>query len=143
MFSYCADICKKSTYLYNRANYILRQYATAVRDFGNLKPLTANQKEVYKDIKSVTEGTKYEPKGKWLTYGTMDFYLKQTKDINYYDMYSQANQQILKLLLRNYKAFFNSLKVYKANENVFTGRPKMPGYKTEGSCTTAILTNQI
>ena len=143
MFSYCADICKKSTYLYNRENYILRQYATAVRDFENLKPLTANQMEVYKGIKSVTEGTKYEPKGKWLTYGTMDFYLKQTKDINYYDMYSQANQQILKLLLRNYKAFFNSLKVYKANENVFTGRPKMPGYKTEGSCTTAILTNQI
>lgn len=143
MFSYCADICKKSTYLYNRANYILRQYATAVRDFENLKPLTANQMEVYKGIKAVTEGTKYEPKGKWLTYGTMDFYLKQTKDINYYDMYSQANQQILKLLLRNYKAFFNSLKVYKANEKVFTGRPKMPGYKTEGSCTTAILTNQI
>lgn len=103
MFSYCADICKKSTYLYNRANYILRQYATAVRDFENLKPLTANQMEVYKDIKAVTEGTKYEPKGKWLTYGTMDFYLKQTKDINYYDMYSQANQQILKLLLRTTK----------------------------------------
>ena len=107
MFSYCADICRKSTYLYNRANYILRQYATTVRDFENLKPLTANQMEVYKSIKSVTEDTKYEPKGKWLTYGTLDFYMKQTRDINYYDMYSQANQQILKLLLRNYKAFFN------------------------------------
>ena len=143
MFSYCADICRKSTYLYNRANYILRQYATAVRDFENLKPLTANQMEVYKSIKSVTESTKYEPKGKWLTYGTLDFYMKQTRDINYYDMYSQASQQILKLLLRNYKAFFNSLKVYKANTDMFTGRPKMPGYKTDGSYTTAILTNQI
>ena len=36
MFSYCADICRKSTNLYNRANYILRQYATAVRDFEKL-----------------------------------------------------------------------------------------------------------
>lgn len=36
MYSYCSDICKKSTNLYNRANYILRQYATAVRDFENL-----------------------------------------------------------------------------------------------------------
>lgn len=143
MYSYCADICKKSTNLYNRANYILRQYATAIRDFENLKPLTANQMEVYKNIKSVTDNTKYKPKNKWLTYGTLDFYLKQTKDINYYSMYSQSNQQILKLLLRNYKAFFNSLKVYKGNENMFTGRPKMPGYKTEGSYTTAIFTNQI
>ena len=143
MYSYCSDICKKSTNLYNRANYILRQYATAVRDFENLKPLTANQMEIYKNVQSVTDNTKHEPKNKWLTYGILDFYLKQTKDISYYNMYSQSNQQILKLLLRNYKAFFNSLKVYKVNKDVFTGRPKMPGYKKEGSYTTAILTNQI
>lgn len=143
MYSYCADICKKSTNLYNRANYILRQYATAVRDFENLKPLTANQMEIYKNVQSVTDNTKHEPKNKWLTYGILDFYLKQTKDISYYNMYSQSNQQILKLLLRNYKAFFNSLKVYKANKDTFTGKPKMPGYKKEGSYTTAILTNQI
>lgn len=129
MYSYCSDICKKSTNLYNRANYILRQYATAVRDFENLKPLTANQMEIYKNVQSVTDNTKHKPKNKWLTYGSLDFYLKQTKDISYYSMYSQSNQQILKLLLRNYKAFFNSLKVYKTNKTAFTGRPKIPGYK--------------
>lgn len=64
MYSYCADICKKSTNLYNRANYILRQYATAVRDFENLKPLTANQMEIYKNVQSVTDNTKHEPKNK-------------------------------------------------------------------------------
>ncbi len=143
MYSYCSDICRKSALLYNRANYILRQYATAVRDFENFKTLTANQMEVYRSVSFVTAGTKYQPKGKLLTYGTLDFYLKKTNDISYYAMYSQANQQILKLLLRNYKAFFNSVKAYKADAGVFTGRPKMPGYKKDGSFMTAILTNQI
>ena len=76
MYSYCSDICKKSTNLYNRANYILRQYATAIRDFENLKPLTANQMEIYKNVRSTTDNTKHEPKNKWLTYGILDFYLK-------------------------------------------------------------------
>lgn len=143
MYFYCADICQKSAHLYNRANYILRQYATAVRDFERFKPLNANQMEVYRAVNSVTVGTKYQPKKKWLTYGTLDFYLKRTDDISYYRMYAQANQQTLKLLLRNYKAFFNSLKAYKADAGAFTGRPRIPGYKKTGCFATSVLTNQI
>ena len=49
----------------------------------------------------------------------------------------------MKLLLRDYKSFFEAVKVYGRNPGAFTGRPKMPGYMSQGSFKTAVLTNQI
>ena len=143
LYSYCKNTCTNASKLYNRANYILRQYATAIRDFECFKPLTANQMSVFQLIRSVTRETKYEPSTKWMTYGSLDYVLKQTKDAAYYGIFSQANQQILKLLLRDYKSFFNALKTYKNNSSLFNGRPRMPKYKKENALSTAILTNQI
>ena len=37
---YCAALCLGSTVLYNRANFLIRQYATACRDLEEGKPLT-------------------------------------------------------------------------------------------------------
>lgn len=143
LWEYSRAICVNSARLYNRANFIIRQYATACRDWEVMKPLRENQLEVYRMVREVTRGTKYEPKGKWLTYGQLDYILKATGDPAYKALPAQANQQILKRIKRDYKSFFKALKVHKAHPELFTGRPRMPKYKKKGIAVTAVLTNQI
>ena len=143
LYNYCRNICGASARLYNRANFILRQYSSAVRAMDEFRPLFPNQMEVLRLVRSRLEGTKYQPKGSWMTYGAMDYLLKVTRDKAYYGLPSQANQQILKLIMRDYKSFFEALKAYAGNPSAFTGRPKLPRYVKEGRGKTAILTNQI
>ena len=143
LYRYCAELCAESASLYNRANYLMRQHATAVRDLEEGKELKKNQEEAYLLIRRTTQGTKYEPKGKWLGYGQLDYILKMTADPAYFSLPAQANQQILKRVVRDYKAFFEALKKYEKSPASFTGRPRLPGYKKKGGTTTAVLTNQI
>ena len=143
---YLAGLCERSAELYNRANYLLRQYATAVRDLEEgsaAEALHENQKEAYCLIREITRGSRYEPKGKWLTYGQLDYVLKCTGDPSYRALPAQANQQILKRLVRDYKSFFEALKAWKRTPELFTGRPGLPGYRKKGRRVTAVLTNQI
>jgi len=143
LYDYCSRACVASAKLYNRANYIVRQYATAVRDLEQYKPLRENQLNVYELVRKVTSETKYATNTKWLTFCQIDYILKAGRDESYYAMHAQANQQTLRLLMRDYTSFFESLKAYKTNPAAFTGRPKMPHYVKGGSLKTAVLTNQI
>ena len=139
-------LCERSAVLYNRANYLLRQYATAVRDLEEgtaQEALHKNQEQAYRLIRETTRGSRYEPKGKWLTYGQLDYVLKCTGDPSYRALPAQANQQILKRLVRDYRSFFEALKVWKQRPELFTGSPGLPGYRKKGRPVTAVLTNQI
>ena len=143
LYPYCKDLCSKSAGLYNRANFIIRQYATAVYSFDSMKPLYDNQMLVFKLVNDILAGTKYLGDNRWLSYNAIDRVLKVSKDKAYYALPAQANQQILKLLLRDYKSFFEAIKAYKNNPAAFTGRPRLPRYVKENVLKTAILTNQI
>ena len=143
LYGYCSDICRASAALYNRANFVIRQYSSAMEAMASYKPLYPNQMQVFSLVNDTLEGTKYQAKGSWLSYNALDYLLKATKDKAYYGLPSQANQQILKLLLRDYKSFFEAVKAYSKNPSAFTGRPRMPKYVGEGKNKTAILTNQI
>ena len=144
LYRYCAELCAELTSLYDRANYLMRQHATAVRDLEEGKELKKNQEEAYLLIHRTTQGTKYEPKGKWLGYGQLDYILKMTEDPAYYSLPAQANQQIIKRVVRDYKSFFEAFKKYKKSPASLTGRPRLPGYKKrKGTSVTAVLTNQI
>ena len=143
LYSYCQDICRASAVLYNRANFIIRQYASATEAFDSYRPLFPNQMQVYKLVSENLEGTKYHVVGSWLSYNAIDYLLKSTRDKAYYGLPSQANQQIIKLLLRDYKSFFEAVKAYARTPSAFTGHPRMPGYVCRGKYKTAILTNQI
>jgi len=143
LYGYCKEICLASSKLYNRANYVIRQYATASDRKEKGIVLTDNQKDTEEMVRRITDGTKYFPKGKWLNYGCMDYIMKITEDAAYYGLPSQANQQILKRLQRDYKSFFEAVKVWKRVPERLTGRPAMPGYKKRDSMITAVLTNQI
>ena len=141
LYPYCCAITEGVKALYNRANYIVRQYATGLEANENGRKLHSNQEEVLKLVRETTEGTKFAPKGKWLNYYQLDHILKVTKDPAYYGVPSHVNQQTLKLILRDYRSFFEGLKRYQREPKSFTGRPRLPRYKKTAS--TAILSNQI
>ena len=65
------------------------------------KPLFPNQMMVYRLVMDNLSGTKYLGNSKWLSYNALDHLLKVTRDKSYYALPSQANQQRLKLLLRD------------------------------------------
>jgi hypothetical protein len=41
----------------------------------------------------------------------------------------KVSQQILMILDKNWKSFFEAVKAYKTDASKFTGRPKLPLYK--------------
>jgi IS605 OrfB family transposase len=54
----------------------------------------------------------------------------------------QTAQQTLKLLNRNWKAYFRALQEWKKNPNLFFAKPNPPNYKARNGEVIAIFTNQ-
>ena len=111
-FKMLDKFCFLSKNLYNHANYIVRN--TFVKE------------------------------NKWVHYGELDKILRQ--DIEYPDYKNmptaQSAQQILRLLDKNWKSFFKSIKDWSKNKNKYLGRPKLPKYKKKNGRNILILTNQ-
>lgn len=106
------EYCFKSKNLYNYANYIIRQ------EFIN--------------------------NGNWIRYNELDKIVKNKEnDFDYRNMpLGSSAQQCLKLLDRNWKSFFASIKDYNNNPSKYLGRPKLPKYKPKNGRNILILTNQ-
>jgi putative transposase len=65
--------------------------------------------------------------GRYLSYNQMDK-LMQSHEA-YKALPAKVSQQILMVLDRNWKSFFEARKAYQQNPAKFTGRPKLPNYK--------------
>lgn len=111
-YSLLDEFCYKSKNLYNYANYTIRQ------EFVN--------------------------NGKWIRYNDLDKLLKQEgNDFDYRNMpLANTSQQCLRLLDKNWKSFFQSIKDYNKNPNKYLGRPKLPKYKSKNGRNILILPNQ-
>lgn len=55
--------------------------------------------------------------------------LTKEKQIDWLRMGANTNQQILKLLYKNWKSYSNAVKEYSKNSSKFLGKPKIPNYK--------------
>ena len=110
-YSMLDEFCFKSKNLYNFANYQIRQ--------------------------------KFCETGEFINYNTMDKLLKQKDmDFDYRNMpVAQSAQQCLRLLEKNWKSFFASVKDYKRNPSKYTGRPRLPKYLDKNGRNILILTN--
>ena len=104
--------CYKSKNLYNFANYHIRKQFIDTR--------------------------------KWLRYCDLDKLMKQSEmDFDYRSLpVIQSSQQCLKLLDKNWKSFFKSIKDWNKNKNKYSGRPKLPKYLPKNGRNLVILTNQ-
>jgi len=63
------------------------------------------------------------------------------KDV-YQKLPSQTSQQILRLVDKNWKSFFNSLKKWRVQPGKYQGRPRPPKYKKKNGEFALIFTNQ-
>ena len=77
-----------------------------------------------------------------LTYETLDAVMKNTKNPDYYAMPSQANQHVLRKVLKDWKSHFELLASYRQNPGKFKAQPKQPGY-IKTPYTTVTFTNQV
>jgi putative transposase len=70
--------------------------------------------------------------GKYLTYYEVQKRMQSHEA--YQALPAKVSQQVLLLLDKNWKSFFEALKAYEQDPSTFTGRPRLPKYKhkTEG-----------
>lgn len=100
--------CFLSKNLYNKANYIIRQ------EFIN----TSKEKEAG-----------LREKANWIRYNQLQKMLQDDKDFDYYQLPTKVSQQVLKLLDKNWKSFFKSIRDWKKNPSKYLGQPSLPKYK--------------
>ncbi len=109
-------LCHISKNLWNEANYMIRQLFTEKDKDGNRN-------------------------GQYMKYSDLNYLIKN-KSENYYKIPSATSQQILKILDRSWKSFFNSIKDWKLHPEKYLGRPRLPGYKAKDGESLLVFTNQ-
>ena len=106
------SFCFLSKNLYNHANYILRQAF-----------INNNKAVPYGDLDKILKADEAYP----------DYKAMPT---------AQSAQQVLRLLEKNWKSFFKSVKDWSKNKDKYTGQPKLPKYKKKNGRNLLVLTNQ-
>jgi len=64
---------------------------------------------------------------RWIRYNELANIIKDSEP--YRDLGSNVGQQTLRLLDKNWKSYFKSIKDWNKNKNKYLGRPKLPKYK--------------
>lgn len=153
LYTLIDDYSFKSKNLYNYANYLTRQtfiitsmidkdkeinreqqvflnlINTKVDEFNYKKEETLKKKqEKGKDVNKVFTPLPYfHREHKYLGYEFLEFLCSSEPD--YKQLMAQVSQQILKILDKNWKSFFESIKKWSKNKETYTGMPKLPNYK--------------
>lgn len=79
---------------------------------------------------------------KYIKYNDMDRIFKRDRTELYRSLiYAQSVQQILRKVHTSFESFFKAIKDYKKNKSNYTGRPKLPKYKSS-KYDELIITNQ-
>ncbi len=150
------SLCLKAKNLYNRANYEVRQLFIKSSKLGEYLRTCCDDSETYcpKCLKNHTSDdrtcekcgkklvTVRKSSGWYLNFYETDRTAKKQKWPEYKALPAQTSQQILKLLDKSWKSFFEANKEYQKNPGKFPGRPKMPGYKDREGRAAAVFTNQ-
>ena len=163
-YSMLDDFCFKSKNLYNFANYQVRQCFIICSKLSydeklnkeqeefltnlNLRVDDFNKKRLDKYSEDIKKGKIVkEPKllkhfgvdNKFIPYSFNDFLCK---GLDYSSMpIAGASQQCLRLLEKNWKSFFKSIKDWSKHKDKYTGRPKLPKYLSKNGRNILILTN--
>lgn len=89
-----------------------------------------------------TKDSKGNEVRKYIKYNDMDRIFKRDKTELYRSLiYVQSVQQILRKVHSSFDSFFKAIKDYKKNKSNYTGRPKLPKYKSS-KYDELIITNQ-
>ena len=116
MYKFIDDYAFKVKNLYNYTNYIIREEFIRTSKDESIKTTIPREYDLSKIL---------------------------SKEDVYSNLMAKTSQQTIKLLYKNWKSFFASIKDYSKNKHKYNGRPKLPKYKhkTNGRCV-IIFTNQ-
>lgn len=70
-----------------------------------------------------------ESTGDWIRYNELEKEFKTTNQKDYYALPTNTSQQIMMLVDKNLKSYFNILKLWKNDKTKLSGCPKFPKYK--------------
>ena len=120
----------------------------------NSKTYIEDLEKLQKSVKSAKK-SEYKPQAYidknngLLSYDFLNYFFgsyykpKDKKYTNpYKDMATQTAQQVLRNLFKDWKSYFKSIKAYNKNKSGFTGRPKLPKYKSKDGRIKTSFTNQ-
>lgn len=160
LYSKFGEITFASKNLYNLSNYYMRQVFIICDKIKNNIPVNNEQTKFLEEInKKVNDYNKFKENNsknkskeikklnffdadnKSIKYDFLNFLMKNTPE--YKDLYAQISQQCLKLLEKNWKSFFSSIKDWKKNPAKYSGKPKLPKYLKKNGKNIVILTNQL
>lgn len=93
-----------------------------------VKVLCEKSKLIYNKANYIVRNH-YDQTKKWLRYNDLYHIFKNQESELFYSISSDSTRQVLMLLDRNYKSFFQAIKKYNQDKSGFLGQPKLPGYK--------------
>jgi IS605 OrfB family transposase len=105
----------------------------------NLSSLAHLAKNLYNEANYIIR-QEFFKSSRWIRYCELDKLLKNSE--NYKSLPAQTAQQILKLLDRAWKSFFQAIKEWKTHPEKFKEKPRIPGYKKKDGEHLLLFTNQ-
>lgn len=108
-------------------------------EFQALKVLTHTSKNLY-NVTLYSIRQYYFQEQKFLRYEENYHYCKENE--NYKLLGTDISQQIMRVVDRNFRSFFNANKEYSNALSKFTGKPKLPKYLNKESHFTLIIPNR-
>ena len=134
MFPYFDELAHKAKNLYNASLFRIRNTFTS-HDKTNV---TSNEKEVLDELALLKGQKTYHVLG----YGVLQRLMRVTQNPDFFaGLPMQSAQAIVKHACSDFQNWLSTLKKYKQNPALFTGKPRMPGY-CKGDITALTLTNQ-
>ena len=131
--------------LYNDSLFVMRQLFTGLpKDPDKREPLETKVLEEVLEIKKTYKRELVLNKEKRLVdYPFLEHYFKTKNNQNYNSFLpKQTSQAVIKEAVTMFYSWLKALKNYKKYPSMYTGKPKMPGYKKSGGCSSFSLTNQ-
>jgi Transposase and inactivated derivatives len=105
----------------------------------NISSLCHLSKNLYNEANYLIRQEFFE-NGRWIRYNGLNKELKDSG--NYKSLPAQTAQQILMLLDKSWKSFFEAVKVWKKEPEKFKARPKLPDIRRKMESPILVLTNQ-
>jgi putative transposase len=97
--------------------------------FGKIDELCFKSKNLYNAALYEVRQAFFQNQSGYLNYNALQKKFQTEKQNDYCALPAKVSQQILMLLDRNFKSFFEALKAFKVNPSKFLARPKIPKYK--------------
>lgn len=103
----------------------------ADKNYSKIKELCHRCKNLYNYTNYILRQSLFRGEGLPNEYGLMGLLARENQD-DYRALPAQTAQQVIKLLYKNWKSYFQSLKSYQKDKTKFNRRPRIPKYKPRG-----------